>query len=121
MTVYSETCINQSCSKGETLLKRTNTFDLVCFLYASLKRKLQRGHCFRRATFFQSSDKNVTCFTRIQINVLGIFEKQRINLGIVVNFLKKKRFFLHFKTVFFFYFVLQFLKESNTSEYNSAY
>ena len=58
---------------------------------------------------------------RTQIKFLGISEKQRINLDILVNFLKKERFFLHFKTVIFFDFILQFLKESDTSEYNSAY
>ena len=73
--------------------------------------------------FFQSSDEKVTYLTRTQIKALGISEKQRINLNIFVNFLKKKLFFLHtLKEKFFlFYFILQFLKESDTSEYNSAY
>ena len=34
-TVYSDTCINRTCSKEETLFRKTDTFDLVCFLYAS--------------------------------------------------------------------------------------
>ena len=33
-----ETCINKYCSKAETLLRRTDTFDTVCFLYTSLAR-----------------------------------------------------------------------------------
>ena len=59
--------------------------------------------------------------------VLGISEKQRTNLDIFVNFLKKtknekkQQLFLHFKTVIILSFILQFLKESNTSEYNVTY
>ena len=125
MTVCNETCINRSFSKVETLLRRTGTFDPVCFLYASLSRisKVEtiKKTLLQTDNFLQSSYKKVTCLTRTQIKVLGISEKQRINLDIFVNFLKKKRFFLHFKIVFFFYFILQFLKKSDTSEYNSAY
>ena len=110
VTVYSETCINQSCSKAEILLRRTDTFDPVCFLYASLSR-ISKAETVKRTllqmdNFFQSSDKKVTYLTRTQITSFEVSEKQRINLGIVVNFLKKKRFFLHFKTVIFFYFIL---------------
>ena len=117
MTVYSETCINRSCSKAETLLRRTDTFDPVCFLYASLshisKAETVKRTLLQTDNFFQSSDKKVTCLTRMQIKVLGISEKQRINSHILVNFLKKKRallHFLHFKRVLFFNFILQFLK-----------
>ena len=125
MTVCNETCINRSCSKAEPLLRRTGTFDPVCFLYVSLsyisKAEIVKRTLLQTDNFFQSSDKKVTCLTRTKTKVLGISEKQRINLDIFVNFLKKKRFFLHFKIVFFFYFILQFLKKSDTSEYNSAY
>ena len=93
MTVYNETCMNRSCSKAETLLRKKGTFYLVCMLHISLKRKPQRGHCFRRTTFFSSQIQKVTCLRRTQIKFLGI-------LDIFVNFLKKKRFFfLHFKIV----------------------
>ena len=37
-TVYSETYINRLCSNAETLLRGTDTFDPLCFLYASLPR-----------------------------------------------------------------------------------
>ena len=101
----SETCINRSCSKAETLLRRTGTFDPVCFLYASLshisKAETLQSTLLQKDNFFHSSDKKVTCLTRTQIKVLGIFEKQRINLDIFVNFLKKNRFFLHFNPVIF--------------------
>ena len=40
-TVHSEAYINQSCSEAETLLRKTETCDIVCFLlpfYAFLKQ-----------------------------------------------------------------------------------
>ena len=42
----------------------------------------------------------------MQIKVLGISGKRRIIFNIFVNFLKKKRFFLHFKTVIFYLFIV---------------
>ena len=107
--VYSETCINRSCSKVEILLRRTDLFDPVCFLCASLSRiskaETVTRTLFQTDNFFQFSDKKVTCLRRTQIKVLGIPEKQRINLDIFVNFLKKKLLFLHFKAVFFFFLI----------------
>ena len=106
-------------------MRRTYTFNPVCFLYASLSRISKAETVIRRLfqtdNLFQPSDKKVTCLMRTQIKALGIFEEQRINFDIFVNFLKKKLVFLHFKTLYFFYFILQFLKESDTSEYNTAY
>ena len=109
VTVYGETCINQSCSKAETLLRRTDTFDPVCFLYASLshisKAETVKRTLLQTDNFFQSSDKKVTCLTRTQIKVLGISKKQIINSDIFVNALKQKHiYFLYFKTVIFFWF-----------------
>ena len=93
VTVYSETCINQSCSKAETLLRRTDTFDPVCFLYASLshisKVETVKRTLLQTDNFFQSSDKKVTCLTRTQIKVLVISKKQRINSGIFANVLNE--------------------------------
>ena len=126
MTVYSETCINQSCSKAETLLRRTDTFDPVCFLYASLSR-ISKAETVKKTllqtdNFFHPSDKKkMTCLTRTQIKVFGISEKRRISFDIFVIFLKKKRFFYTLKQFFCFDFILQFLKESDTSEYNTTY
>ena len=104
MTVCNETCINRSCSKAEPLLRRTGTFDPVCFLYASLshisKAETVKRTLLQTDNFFQSSDIKFTCLTRTQIKVLGISEKQRINLDIFVNFLKKKRFFYTLKQYF---------------------
>ena len=97
VTVYSETCINQSCSKAETLLRRTDTFDPVCFLYASLshisKVETVKRTLLQTDKFFQSSDKKVTCLTRTQIKVLGISKKQRIKSDIFLNVLKKRHLF----------------------------
>ena len=95
MTVYSETHINRSCSKEETFLRRADTFDPVYFLYASLshifKAETIKKTLLQTDNFFQSSDKKVTCLIKIKLS--GISEKQRINLNIFVNFLKKKYFF----------------------------
>ena len=100
MTVYSETCVDRSGSKAVTLLRRTNTFDPVCFLYPSLSR-IFKAETVKRTllqtdNFFQSSDKKVTYLTRTQIKVLGISEKQRINLYIFVNFYTLKQLLLLF-------------------------
>ena len=109
VTVFSETCINQSCSKAETLLRRTDTFDLVCFLYASLSH-ISKVETVKRAllqtdNFFQSWAKKVTCLTRTQIKVLGISKKQRINSDIFLNVLKKSTsIFYTLKQYFFFWF-----------------
>ena len=93
VTVFSETCLNQSCSKAETLLRRTDTFDPVCFLYASLSHisnvETVKRTLLQTDNFFQSSDKKVTSLTWTQIKVLRISKKQRINSHIFVNVLKK--------------------------------
>ena len=92
-----ETCINRSCSKAETLLRRTETFGLVCLIYAFLssisKAKTAKRTLLQEDNFFQSSDKKVTCFTPVETRILIIFEKQRITLDIFVKFLKNKHFF----------------------------
>ena len=43
--MYNKTCLNRSCSKAETLLKRTDTFDPVYFLYAFLSRFSKVKNC----------------------------------------------------------------------------
>ena len=105
VTVFSETCLNQSCSKAETLLRRTDTFDPACFLYASPSRisETVKMTLLQTDNFFQSSDKEVTCLTRTRIKVLGIYEKKRIDFDIFVNFLKKERFFYTLKQQFFWF------------------
>ena len=72
-------------------------FDPACFLYASLscisKAKTVKRTLLETDNVLQSSNKKATCLTRTQIIILGIFEKQRTELDIFVNFLKKKHFF----------------------------
>ena len=107
-----ETFVNRSCCKTETLLRRTYTFDLVYFPYASLlcisKEKTVWGTLLQTNTFLQSSDKKSTSPTLTQIKILGIYEKQKIKLDIFVNFVEKKNNFLDFKlTMIFFYFIFQ--------------
>ena len=87
------------------MLRKTDRFDPVCFLYASLscisRAETVKKTLLQRDNFFQSSDKKVTWLTRTVIKVLGISEKQRIYLDIFVNFLRKKRFFFNLKQFFF--------------------
>ena len=43
--VYRETCLNRSCSRAENLLRRTDTFDPICFLYTFLLRISKAKNC----------------------------------------------------------------------------
>ena len=113
-----ETFVNWSCCKTETLLRRTYTFDLVYFLYASLlcisKEKTVWGTLLQTNTFLQSSDKKSTSPTLTQIKILGIYEKQKIKLDIFVNFVEKKKQFSRFQTNNdFFLFHFSSLKDCN--------
>ena len=123
MTVCNETCINRSCSKAEPLLRRTGTFDPICFLYVSLSH-ISKAEIVKRillqTDFFQSSNKNVTCPTRTQLKVFGISEKQRVWIFLSI-FSKRNVFFYNLTQQLFFDFILQFLKKCDTSEYNSTY
>ena len=100
----SETCLNRSCSKVETLLRRTDTFDPVSFLYASfhafLKRKTVKRILLQMDNIFSHQiKKNTLLYGNTKIS--GIAEKQRIKLEIFVNFLKKKHFFTLQNNIFF--------------------
>ena len=87
--------MNRSCAKADTILRRTDTFDPVCFLYAFLsgisKAKIVKRTLRQKDNFFSPLIKKVTCLTRTQIKILRISE--RTKLDIFVNFLKKKHFF----------------------------
>ena len=52
--VYSETLMNWPCPKVETLLRRTYTFDSVCFRYAFLSR-ISKAKTVKR-TLFQTDN-----------------------------------------------------------------
>ena len=101
----------------ETLLRRTYTFALVYFLYASLlcisKEKTVWGTLLHTNTFLQSSDKKSTSPTLTQIKILGIYEKQIIKLDIFVNFVKKKQFSRFQTNNDFFLFHFSSLKDCN--------
>ena len=72
-------------------MRRTDTFDPVCFPYTFLSRiskaKTVKTTLLQTDNFFQSSDKKATCLTPTQIYVLGI----------KFNFLKDKHFFYTLK------------------------
>ena len=109
--MYSETCIDWSCSKAETLLRKADTFDLVYFLYASLSRiskvKTVKRTLLQTDNFFQSSGKKASCLTRTWKKILGISEKQRNKK----KHFPKRNIFLNFKTtIFFFWFHFAILK-----------
>ena len=94
-TVYSETCINWSCSKVETLLRRSDTFDSVCFLYASLSR-ISKAETLKN-TLLQTDNFSPRPQSHLLYadtkKVLETFKKKMIKLDIFVSFLKEKHFF----------------------------
>ena len=100
-----ETCINQSFSKIETLLRRKGTFDPTCFLYASLlrisKMKTVNRTLLQKDNFFQSSDKIATCLTRTQIKISGIPNNRELNWTFL-SFSQKEAFFYTLKQQSFF-------------------
>ena len=103
--MYCDTCINRSCSKAETLFRRTDTLDLICFLYASLSH-ISKAETVKRALL---QTDNFFSVIRLKNNLLypdtkknfRNSEKQRIKLNIFVNFLKKKHFFTLQSNIFF--------------------
>ena len=113
--VYSDTCINRYALKRSTdAFRRTDTPDLVCFLYASLshisKAETVKRTLVQRELFFSPQIKKATCL--LPYKNFRNSEKQIIKLEIFVNFLKKKHF-LHFKTgIILFDFILQFWRST---------
>ena len=113
--MYSDTCINRSCSKAGTLLRRTDIFELVCFLYASLscisKVETVKWHCFRETTFFSPQIKKQPALRRRK-KKLGIPRNTELNWTFLSIF-SKRNIFLHFKTnIIFSNFILQFWKST---------
>ena len=95
--MYNDTCINWSCSKAETLLGRTDTFDLFCFLYASLSR-ISKAETVKRTLLqtdnsFSPQIKKATCFTHTQRTILGIPRNRELNWTFLSIFLKRKIFY----------------------------
>ena len=79
------------------MFKKTDTFYLVCFLYASLLH-ISEGETVKRTVlqtdnFFQSSDKKPTCLTRTQRKILGIPRNRELNWTLLSIFSQRKIFY----------------------------
>ena len=116
----SETYLNRSCSKAETLLRRADTFDLVCFLYVFLSRISKAKNCKEDTAsdgeHFQSSDKKAPCLTRTQ--KFQEFPRNReLNWTFLSIFSKRNIFYTSKQHFFWFQFAV--LKECNTFDSNS--
>ena len=101
--MYSETCINRSRSKAETLLRRTDTFDPVCFLYAFLplisKAKTVKRTLLQTNNFFQSSNKKATCHMQTNKNFRN-FRETKNQIGHFCQTSQKETFFYTLKQQF---------------------
>ena len=121
--MYSDTCIKSSCSKSEALLRRTDTFDLVGFQYASLSH-ISKVETVKRTLlqtdFFQSSDKKATYLTWNQKKILGIPRNRELNWTFLSIF-SKKTFFTLWNNNDSFSFHFTVLKVCNTFESNSVF
>ena len=103
------------------MFKKTDTFYLVCFLYASLLH-ISEGETVKRTVlqtdnFFQSSDKKPTCLTRTQRKILGIPRNRELNWTFLSIFSKRNIFYTSKQHFFLFQFAV--LKECNTFDSNS--
>ena len=105
-----EICRNRPCSKAEILLRRTDTFGPVCFIYAFLspisKAETLKGTLLQTDNFFHSSDKKHE------------LHQHELNWIFLSN-LSKRNIFLHFKNNnYFFDFIL--IIKCDTFEWNSV-
>ena len=114
--MYSETCLNLSCSKAETLLWRTDTFDPVCFLYAFLSRisKAVKRTLLQKDNIFSPQIKKHSA-----LHGHKTFRNSRKMS--ICQFSQKEKFFYTSKQLFFCFFLFQFavLKEFNTFDSKS--
>ena len=98
------------------MLKRSDTFNPVCFLYASLSGMLSgfqskngKEDTGSDGQLFQFSDKKTPSFTRTQIKIYMNSQKTENEIEHFCQFPRKETFFLHFKiTAIVFDFILQF-------------
>ena len=107
------------------MLRRTDSFELVCFLCAFLSR-ISRAETVKWAllqtnNFFQFSDKKGTCLTPTQISFRNFREIELIifEIEFLSNF-SKRNIFVHSKANLF-YLILEFLKECDTFESSSVF
>ena len=114
--MYGKTCLNRSCSKAETLLRRTVTVSQTRFIlpvfymlsfHSFLKQKTVKRTLLQTDNISSPQIKKHPALTKIS----GIPEES------FVNFLKKKHFFTPQNNIFLFQFAV--LKECNTFGSNS--
>ena len=116
--VCSETCLNRSYSKAKTLLRRTDTFDPVCFLYAFLSRIFKVKNCKEDTSsegwHFQSSDKKAHYLPYADTNKsFRNFWGTENSVGHFWQFSQKETFFYTLKQQkCFFGFNLQFWRSA---------
>ena len=118
--VYGKTCLNRSCSKAKTLLRRTVTVSQTRFIlsvfymlsfHSFLKQKTVKRTLLQTDNIFSPQIKNTLPYAHTKIS--GIPEKQR-----VLSIFSKRNIFLHLRTTFFL-FQFAVLKECNTFDSNS--
>ena len=99
-----ETYINWSCSKVDILLRRTDTFGHVCFIYAFLSR-ISKAETVKR-TPLQTNNfclhiKNSPALYQHKKKFQEFPRNRELNRIFLSNF-SKRNAFLHFKTLIFF-------------------
>ena len=107
--MYSDTCINRSCSKAETLLRRAGVWSrLFSSLSCISKAEIVKRTLLQTGNFFRSSDKKATCLMRTQRKNLGIPGNRDLNWTFLSVF-SKRNIFLHLRTtIILFDFIFQF-------------
>ena len=96
-----------------------SVFCMLSF-HAFIKRKRKKDTA-SDGKLCQSSDKKVTCLTRAQIKILGISDKERINVHF--SQFSQKHFFTLQKFFYIFFFLfsfLQFWRNVNTFDSSSV-
>ena len=93
--MYSNTCLNRSSSKAETLLKRTDTFSFHAFL----KRKTVRRKLLQTGNIFSPQLNKTPCLTRTQ--KFQEFPRNRELNWTFLSIFSERIIFLHFRTTMF--------------------
>ena len=79
------------------MLRRSDTFQLVCCFYASLlpisKGETVKWTLLQIDNFFQFSDKKVICLTRTQRKILGIPRDRELNWTFLLIFPKRNIYY----------------------------
>ena len=122
--MYSKTSIKWPCSNAETLLRRTDTFDPVCFLYASLSRiyKAIEIYCYSKNRKEDNSSNGRLLFSpqikkppALRGNIWKFYEFPRnrwLNRTFLSIFSKRSFYFYTLKQQHFFCLILQFWRSA---------